>query len=136
MQKIWTNFSKHFQKVKRFEEKMYSEQIFGAWLCSEENFLWCCIKLNELRQSNTVLPPTTTTTKSAIWSYYTKRHGQITYKRTIRALALKFTYPTWIVETSLGGHIYQNVLIMQFIMWALYTYWLGICELDGIGRKS
>jgi hypothetical protein len=32
MQKMRTNFSKHIQEVKKFEEKVCYEEMFGAWL--------------------------------------------------------------------------------------------------------
>ena len=50
VQKIWMNFSKHFQEVSTFEQKM----------CYIWTNLWSCVKLRKLRLSNIIPPPTKT----------------------------------------------------------------------------
>ena len=57
VQKIWTNFGKHFQKVRRFEEKMCYEHIFEVIML--RNFIYLeLVRLRRINQSNILPSPT------------------------------------------------------------------------------
>lgn len=85
------NCSKHFQEMRRYE------QILKLGCAKKIFSFWSCVKLKELRQLNIVPPPTTT--KSAI-EVVIQKIQTYTSKRTTGASFLKFTYPTWIEDTS------------------------------------
>ena len=88
---------------KRFEEKMYYEHVFGAWLWNYFFFhvRGGCVQLRKLKQLNIVPPPTITFwLEVAIWKIQTK-----TYKNTTRVSTFKITYPTWIVDTTLTQRV-------------------------------
>ena len=68
-----------------------------------ENF----VKLRTLRKSSLVLPPT----KKMQFPLSYKRYRN-TSKRTTRALSLRFTYPTWIVNPH-GEDLHNKLCIVN-----------------------
>ena len=71
----------------------------------KKNKIWSYCKLRKLRKFNMVLP-ITTTTKNVQFVAFLQKIWTNTYKKTNGASSLKFTYPSWVVDTSWGRLIY------------------------------
>ena len=97
-----------FQQAFSGSEEVWQDNVlwtaFRSLIALRRKHFWgVCVKLCKLRKSNIVPPPTTTKVQFEVVIQKTRTN---TYKRTTRALSLKFTYPTWIVDNSWGVVIY------------------------------
>ena len=102
--KIWTNFTKHFQEVRRFDD----EQVSGAWWHKEEN-LFVRVNIVPLQQQH----------KYNLKLLY-KKYGQI-HTRGLPGLHHSSSHiPTWIVDNARGVVINCNILLILFDVHTLY----------------
>lgn len=77
------------------KEKNDYAHIIGAWFYTSLGFCGkSCIKLRKLRQSNTIPTPT-----KHLWFEFAIKKYEKYIKNDYHPSSLKFTCPTWVVDT-------------------------------------